>query len=86
MVQGGSIFDSSYLVPKSKVSLGFFTALFDKPDVVDLIRQSLQKALTVAFESKNKTGLPDLLQLLKWLAAYSPQTETASMAIFAAFH
>jgi hypothetical protein len=41
MVQGGSIFDSSYLVPRSKLAFGFMDAIFDKADLVDLLRQSL---------------------------------------------
>jgi hypothetical protein len=41
MVQGGSVFDSSYLVPNSKIAFGFMDAIFDKSDLVDLLRQSL---------------------------------------------
>ena len=61
MVQGGSVFDSSYLVSNSKIAFGFMDAIFDKSDLVDLLRQSLQKAFIITIESKNGTGSLDLL-------------------------
>jgi len=78
MIQGGSIFDNSFLVPRSKLAFGFMDAIFDKADLVDLLKQSMQKAFIGAIESKNGAGLTDLLQLVKWMVLYSHLTALAS--------
>ena len=71
MVQGGSVFDSSYLVPKSKIAFSFLEAILQKDDLIDLIRQSIKKLITVAVETANGDCLSEVLNLNLWFARYS---------------
>lgn len=53
MVQGGSAFDHSFLVPRSKLAFNFLEAIFQKDELVDLLRQSIKKQIAVAIETSN---------------------------------
>jgi len=86
LVQGGNVFQSSTLVPRSQIAFGFLESILSSPELIDLLRQSIKKGIVAAGECRNGDGLSDVLQLMAWLAAYSKASEAAVSTVFCEMH
>ena len=51
MMQGGTVFDPSYLVPCSQQALPFTDMIFDDPEVLVLLEKSIDKTFTHSLET-----------------------------------
>lgn len=82
MVQGGTVFDPSFLVPRSRIAHSFLEAIFAKDDLNDLLRQSVKKMITIAIDTQSPEKLPEVLGLTLFMACFSKSTEAAASQIF----
>jgi hypothetical protein len=83
MVQGGPVFESSYLVKGSKFVMPFLDAIMDNQELLALYKQSIIKTFTFAIETQDEAQLLDeVLLFLHWMALYSQASAKICMEVF----